>query len=33
MRDENYIDTDAWKERVLAQAVEAAHQAVHGLQG
>jgi hypothetical protein len=27
-----YTDTEAWKEQVLAQATDAARQAVHGLQ-
>lgn len=31
LRDAFYVDTDAWKAQVLAQAVEAAHQAVAGL--
>ncbi len=31
VRDAFYTDTDAWKQQVLAQGVEAAHQAVAGL--
>jgi hypothetical protein len=30
-RDAFYTDTDAWKQRIVEQAVEAAHQAVYGL--
>jgi hypothetical protein len=33
VRDAFYTDTDAWKQQVLAQGVEAAHQAVVGLAG
>jgi hypothetical protein len=33
MREAFYTDTDAWKEAVLAQAFEAARQAVNGLAG
>ena len=33
VRDAFYTDTDAWKQQVLAQGVEAAHQAVAGLAG
>ena len=33
MRDAFYIDTDAWKQQVLAQGIEAALQAVAGLAG
>jgi hypothetical protein len=31
MRDAFYVDTDGWKARIVAQGVEAAHQAVAGL--
>jgi hypothetical protein len=31
VRDAFYTDTDAWKQRVLDQGIEAAHQAVAGL--
>jgi hypothetical protein len=31
IRDAFYTDTDAWKEQVLAQAKDAALQALHGL--
>ena len=31
MRDAFYVDTDAWKARVIEQGIEAAHQAVRGL--
>jgi hypothetical protein len=31
VRDAFYTDTDAWKQRVLDQAFDAAHQAVAGL--
>ncbi len=31
MRDAFYIDTDAWKQQVVVQALDAAHGAVHGL--
>jgi hypothetical protein len=31
MRDAFYVDTDAWKSRIVAQGVEAAHQAAAGL--
>ncbi|MBN8510450.1 MAG: M14 family metallopeptidase [Burkholderiales bacterium] len=33
MRDAFYVDTDGWKARIVAQGVEAAHQAVAGLRG
>jgi hypothetical protein len=33
VRDAFYTDTDAWKQQVLAQGVEAAHQGVAGLAG
>ncbi len=33
LRDAFYTDTDAWKQQVLVQGVEAAHQAVAGLAG
>jgi Protein of unknown function (DUF2817) len=33
MRDAFYVDTEAWKSRVLEQGIEAAHQAVAGLTG
>jgi hypothetical protein len=33
LRDAFYTDTDAWKERIVAQAREAALQAVNGLAG
>ena len=32
-RDAFYVDTDGWKARIVAQGVEAAHQAVAGLRG
>ena len=31
MRDAFYVDTDAWKQQVIEQAVDAAHGAVRGL--
>jgi hypothetical protein len=31
VRDAFYIDTDAWKERVVAQGVDAAYGGVRGL--
>jgi hypothetical protein len=31
LRDAFYIDTDAWKEKVVAQGVDAAHGALRGL--
>jgi hypothetical protein len=31
MRDAFYTDTDAWKQRVVEQAVQAARQALSGL--
>ena len=33
LRDAFYTDTDSWKQQVLAQGVQAAHQAVAGLAG
>ncbi|HUG23236.1 M14 family metallopeptidase [Piscinibacter sp.] len=33
LRDAFYADDDGWKEHVVAQAIEAAHQAVQGLRG
>lgn len=33
LRDTFYTDTEAWKQRVLEQAFEAAHQAIAGLRG
>jgi hypothetical protein len=33
VRDAFYTDTDAWKQRIVDQGVEAAHQAVAGLGG
>ena len=33
MRDAFYTDTDAWKERIVEQAVDAAYGAVRGLSG
>ena len=31
VRDAFYVDTDGWKQQVLSQGIEAAHQAVTGL--
>jgi len=33
VRDAFYTDTDSWKERVVAQGVDAARGAVRGLRG
>jgi Protein of unknown function (DUF2817) len=31
MRDAFYVDTEAWKQQVIEQALDAAHSAVRGL--